>query len=608
MGGSHSREGNLDESESEDESSSPPASGNSDSFHSQTASPADSLDKKLESLSLHGKAAAQSLQQVKLYRHIGGHTPRGNWVLADKSVSWEFFREGDGDEGENSDGEDSWRLHSDKQFKSWFLLLGNKVRARVDARLQMKFFDDQLRSDFIYQGVWGVKFTNKEDYNDFVSEYQNCLFENTYLLEATEENKIKVFGKDFLGWSRPEDADDSIWEDAEESFEQLPSRQVEEAFREAANGGIQSLAMGALDHSFLVSDTGIEAVKNTASGIHGKGVSVSFAKSLRGETLTPKKAMLMRGERNMMILAPAEDYLHTSGVHQLDIESGKVVTEWKFEKDGTPITMKDMTNDSKGSQLDPSGSTFLGLDDNRLCRWDMRDRYGKVQDIVSPVLNWTEGHQFSRGTNFECFAATGDGCIVVGSKDGKVRLYGTTSMRMAKTAFPGLGYPITHVDVTYDGLWVLATTDSYLILISTMFKDKDGKTKTGFTGRMGNKIAAPRLLKLTPLDAYHAGKNHKFRGGRFSWVTESGRQERHLVASVGNFTVIWNFRRVKDSNHACYQHTQGLKSCYCYKIVPKEESIVDSKFMHDNYTSSSPEAPLVVATPKNVSSFNLGRE
>jgi hypothetical protein len=38
--------------------------------------------------------------------------------------------------------------------------------------------------------------------------------------------------------------------------------------------------------------------------------------------------------------------------------------------------------------------------------------------------------QFSKGTNFQCFATAGDGSIVVGSKDGKVRLYGTTSMRM----------------------------------------------------------------------------------------------------------------------------------------------------------------------------------
>nr|CAD1831975.1 unnamed protein product [Ananas comosus var. bracteatus] len=272
--------------------------------------------------------------------------------------------------------------------------------------------------------------------------------------------------------------------------------------------------------------------------------------------------------------------------------------------------MRDITNDNKGSQLDPTESTFLGLDDNRLCRWDMRDRRGIVQNLAnsmeSPVLEWTQGHQFTRGTNFQCFATTGDGSIVVGSLDGKIRLYSKNSMRMAKTAFPGLGSPITHVDVTFDGKWILGTTDTYLILISTVFKDKDGKEKNGFSGRMGNKIAAPRLLKLTPLDSHLAGANNKFHGGQFSWVTENGKQERHLVATVGKFSIIWNFMQVKNSGHECYRNQQGLKSCYCYKIVPKDESIVDSRFMHDKFAvSDSPEAPLVVATPMKVSSFSI---
>jgi hypothetical protein len=80
------------------------------------------------------------------------------------------------------------------------------------------------------------------------------------------------------------------------------------------------------------------------------------------------------------------------------------------------------------------------------------------------------------------------------------------------------------------------------------------------------------------------------------------------VASVGNVSVVWNFARVKESNHECYQVTRGLKSCYCYRIIPKDESIVDSKFMHESYTSMSPNAPLVVATPKKVSCFNVTRD
>lgn len=303
-------------------------------------------------------------------------------------------------------------------------------------------------------------------------------------------------------------------------------RDLLEEFEEAANEGskIQSLALGALDNSFLVGDSSVQVVRNFSRRVHAKGMSVRFLGSgSRGLGFsTPRKALLMKAESNMLLMSPEnqERPEHSTGVHQLDIETGKIVTEWKFEKDGTDITMRDITNDSKGSQLDPSESTFLGLDDSRLCRWDMRNKRGIVQNIASsPVLEWTQGHQFARGTNFQCFASTGDGSIVVGSLDGKIRLYSQSSMRMAKTAFPGLGSPITHVDVTYDGKWILGTTDTYLILISTVFKDKDGKEKTGFSGRMGNRIAAPRLLKLTPLDAHLAGKDNKFHGGQFSWVS-----------------------------------------------------------------------------------------
>lgn len=89
-------------------------------------------------------------------------------------------------------------------------------------------------------------------------------------------------------------------------------------------------------------------------------------------------------------------------------------------------------------------------------------------------------------------------------------------------------------------------------------------------------------------------------------VTEGGKQERHLVATVGKFSVVWNFQQVKNSAHHCYQNQQGLKSCYCYKIVPKDESIIESRFMHDKFAlTDSPEAPLVVATPMKVSSFSM---
>ncbi|KAK9163293.1 hypothetical protein Syun_004195 [Stephania yunnanensis] len=631
-----------EEEEDEDQRSRTPGSSSSTSSKGKfetptgTSSSLDNIDAKLKALKLkyatnnnNNNPSSQNPNDVKnavkLYLHIGGNTPKAKWITSEKMASYAFVKAEDLD----SDDEDEFGKEKERDF--WVLKVGAKVRARVGTDMQLKMFGDQRRVDFVSKGVWAMKFFTNEEYREFVTRFQDCLFENIYGVEATNESKLKIYGKDFIGWAKPEVADDSMWEDASDGFGRSPgsaatlvrgNHDLREEFEEVAEGdGIQSLTLGALENSFLVGSSGIQVVRNYSHGIHGKGVHVKFnqggnsrfvSSSSLGDSThsTPKKGLLMRGETNMLLMSPVnEGKLHSRGLHQLDIETGKIVTEWKFEKDGTDIMMRDITNDSKGSQLDPSESTFLGLDDNSLCRWDMRDRKGIVQNLATastPVLHWTQGHQFSRGTNFQCFATTGDGQIVVGSYDGKIRLYSTSSMRQAKTAFPGLGSPITHVDVTYDGKWILGTTDTYLILICTLFTDKDGRTKTGFEGRMGNKISAPRLLKLTPLDSHLAGANNKFHGGQFSWVTEGGKQERHLVATVGKYSVIWDFQQVKNSGHECYKNQDGLKSCYCYKTVLKDESIIDSRFMHEKFAvSDSPEAPLVVATPMKVSSFSL---
>ncbi|RZR83456.1 hypothetical protein BHM03_00010076 [Ensete ventricosum] len=499
----------------------------------------DDVDRKLQSLKLDytkpysspspSSQNSSPKNSVKLYLHVGGNSPAARWVVSDKLASWAFFRPSLSGE---SDGEDESPSSS-----PWFLRVGAKVQARIAPELQLKSLPDLRRVDFIADGVWTIKFPTLEGYREFQNQYQSCLFENTYGFVANEENKVKkVFGKDFMAWVRPEAEEDSIWAEAEGRFDKSPGplatptgvnhQDLLEEVEEAANGGgIQSLALGALDNSFLVSDSGIQVLGNFSHGVHGKGISVNISRNSggAGRSSAPTKALLMKAETNMLLMSPAQEgKSRATGVHQLDIETGKVVTEWKFEKDGTNITMQDIANDSKGAQLDPSESTFLGLDDNTLCRWDLRDQRGIVQSIAtemeSPVLQWTQGHHFSRGTNFKCFATTGDGSIVVGSVNGKIRLYSGGSLRVAKTAFPGLGSPITHVDVTFDGKWVLGTTDTYLILISTVFKDKDGREMTGFSGRRGHRIAAPRLLKLSPLDSHLAGTNNKFRGGQFSWV------------------------------------------------------------------------------------------
>ena len=72
-------------------------------------------------------------------------------------------------------------------------------------------------------------------------------------------------------------------------------------------------------------------------------------------------------------------------------------------------------------------------------------------------------------------------------------------------------------------------------------QDKSGKETKGFKSRMGSRGAAPRLLRLKPEDLAHVG-SAPLQKGKFTWVTESGREERWIVASCGNYTVLWNFR------------------------------------------------------------------
>ena len=144
-------------------------------------------------------------------------------------------------------------------------------------------------------------------------------------------------------------------------------------------------------------------------------------------------------------------------------------------------------------------------------------------------------------------------------------MYSSKSLTRANTSIPGMGAPITSVDVTYDGKWVVATTDHYLMVVKvcgiansapytcyleaypgvinrlvcldsfitqTVYENDKGQTSNAFTTRMGSRGSMPRLLRLRPEDvARTAGK--PLQKGKFSWITESGQPERWIVVSCG---------------------------------------------------------------------------
>lgn len=81
-------------------------------------------------------------------------------------------------------------------------------------------------------------------------------------------------------------------------------------------------------------------------------------------------------------------------------------------------------------------------------------------------------------------------------------------------------------------------------------------------------------------------------------MTEAGRQERWIVASCGTFTALWNFRQVKLTQPGEVMSYGGLTTCTNYHLIPKQEHVVDSVFMHDNYAASpaAGESAMVVVT------------
>ncbi len=90
---------------------------------------------------------------------------------------------------------------------------------------------------------------------------------------------------------------------------------------------------------------------------------------------TPSRVLLTQGERKMNLLAVDDP----NRLHHADVETGQIVSTYAFQKDSVDIPIKDITHDTKSSQMSED-STFLGLDSNRLCRqertgqWDLGGR------------------------------------------------------------------------------------------------------------------------------------------------------------------------------------------------------------------------------------------
>lgn len=187
--------------------------------------------------------------------------------------------------------------------------------------------------------------------------------------------------------------------------------------------------------------------------------------------------MLHDRDTKMVLINPAREH----SLFALDIESGKVVEEWRIDD---TIQVNAISPTSKYAQV--SGEqTFVGISDNALFRIDPRLGGGGCGTMAESI-------RYTTTTKFSDVSTTVDGKIAVASEKGDIRLFDTVG-KIAKTALPSTGDPIVAVDVTAGGRWIVATCKTHLFVFDTLVRD--GR----FAGSLGFDRAFPAGLKPRPV-------------------------------------------------------------------------------------------------------------
>lgn len=236
---------------------------------------------------------------------------------------------------------------------------------------------------------------------------------------------------------------------------------------------------------------------------------------------TAQNMYLYENENKLLFIDPSKK----DKIQCFDFQKEKIVDEWEAKG------VKDFTafyGETKNAQTTPSNN-IIACSEKGLYTLDPRVNKAN-KDVVSKV--------YSANYLFNKIAATLDGNIAVGSKNGEIRLY-TKLGQNAKTMLPGMGDSIIGLDLSKDGTWILATTPNYILLIPT--KMRNGKN--GFENRMGKEKQKPRKLKLVNSDIVKYNLKEKtFTKATFNNGEKT--KESFITASIGSHIVVWKLKSV----------------------------------------------------------------
>eukprot|EP00743_Colponemidia_sp_Colp-15_P003911 GILK01004220.1.p1 GENE.GILK01004220.1~~GILK01004220.1.p1 ORF type:complete len:721 (+),score=144.52 GILK01004220.1:74-2236(+) len=425
-------------------------------------------------------------------------------------------------------------------FKEAELVLSQKVSNNMHLHM------DKVNKSVIWMGirvgddpmipVWSLVFSNSESESTFKELLQRCLWETNRREDFSESVKAED-----RAWIQGATRDDVEMEDDDGRVEDVDMMDFEEDAndRRLSRDSVSPLkALGADENQEMavgmVNDRAY-VVRGSQIGVFKQGendleylTKIPVVQTADGTKFCPTQVMLSEQDSKLLLLHPSDN----KKVCYMDLNRGQVVEEWTTDSINTIQTIAPLAKYAPRT----GESNFVGMNSNGMFRMDPR-LPGRAKMVES------QKNFYAPKTKalLSCMATNQNGHIALGSETGQIRLFNKLDKR-AKTALPGLGDPIIGLDVTADGSWLLATTDTYLLVVHTVMPSG----KTGFGDRMGDDKPVPRKLMLHPRDLQKFGISEvSFTPAHFN--LGEGIDETSIVTSTGPFIITWNFRKVKQN-------------------------------------------------------------
>lgn len=408
---------------------------------------------------------------------------------------------------------------------------------------------------------FGFNTSNIKEINNFEILINKCIYEN---LNKMNYEKLSQDIKDYIDFK-------TIYEDEEED-DQSEYKKITydfDTYQEMNTSVNDSSAKNKFitqnyknDRAFVVKDDNTIDVYNTNNDnneiVCQDKLEPFKTKDLQEKNINISGVKMFSGDTKMLF----KDSTTKDSIWEYDIGKEQVISEWKCGDEGKDLI--DFTYKTKYGHLDDY-CQIIGINKNEVFELDGRTNR-KNKKVDSKVFKTNPG--------FTCVCTPGFEVFATGSQNGYIRLY--KELNNAKTLIPCYGDPIRALDITRDGKYILATCDSYLMVIDVTNKQNEN----GFTKAFKRYRKKPVELKV-PADVLEKFDitEECYSPAKFN-LSKSGK-ETTITSSLGQYIIVWNFEEVKKGNIDSYKITNV------------------SEFVKDNTTKFDKDQ-LLIAMPNKI--------